>query len=147
MKTVSPIRRITSEHDASLLLHALVSTSMVTSGRLDVSPENEWLQVAVIGLDGGASVAPHAHKQRAKRTESAVMTQEAWVVLRGSIRASLFDEGDALLETVLLRCGDMLVTFRGGHAFDSPAPGTLLLECKNGPYEGRDYRVLSGAVP
>jgi hypothetical protein len=33
----------------------------------------------------------------------------------------------------------MLVTFHGGHSFFGAEEGTLLLECKNGPFTGRAY--------
>jgi len=36
----------------------------------------------------------------------------------------------------------MLVTFYGGHALEGGTAGALMIECKNGPYLGRDYTVF-----
>jgi hypothetical protein len=36
----------------------------------------------------------------------------------------------------------MLVTFRGGHSFKTLSDPTTLIECKVGPYVGRDYEFI-----
>jgi cupin fold WbuC family metalloprotein len=135
-------RRFLSRNAAGRILHAVVDTTRTTGHRTDVSPPAEWLQLSVIALGDGASMRPHTHNPRSAERAPASVTQEAWLVLRGSIQVSLYDEDAAFLEELTLAAGHILVTFYGGHAFAGAQPGTLLVECKNGPYEGRDYTAF-----
>jgi hypothetical protein len=137
------VRRYTSSKVPGRLLHAIVDTSRAGQGRVDVSPAEEWLQLSIITLDAGGSIRPHTHDVRPLTEKaSAWVTQEAWLVLRGSIRVRLYDEDHGLLEETSLDAGRMLVTFHGGHAFSGAEQGTLLLECKNGPFTGRAYTAF-----
>jgi len=122
------------------VLHALVDTNLVGSGRLDVCAAHEWLQICVVPLAEGAALGPHRHAAKRADAEAATpVTQEAWLVLRGGINIALFDEDRRLMFESLLSAGQLLVTFAGGHAFSGATRDTVLLECKNGPYCGKDY--------
>jgi hypothetical protein len=134
------VRRYMSRKNPERLLHAIVDPSRADKGRVDISPAEEWLQLSVIALDAGGSIRPHTHDVRPLTPQaSAWVTQEAWFVVRGSIRIRLYDEDHGLLEETTLDAGRMLVTFHGGHSFFGAEEGTLLLECKNGPFTGRAY--------
>jgi hypothetical protein len=121
------------------VLHVILKTSIAGSSRLDVSPPQAHLQVSLVPLDHDASVGPHIHDRPAPPDVSPQLTQEAWIILRGAVRVSLYDERRTLIENAQLSAGDVLVTFHGGHAFHDAHQDTLLLECKNGPYRGPDY--------
>jgi cupin fold WbuC family metalloprotein len=123
------------------LLHAIVDPSFLRQGRVDVSPSQEWLQLSLIALDAGGSIRPHTHDVKPLKTDDAPnwLTQEAWVVMRGSVRIRLYDEDHERLDELTLDAGRLVVTFHGGHSFFGAEPGTLLLECKNGPFTGRAY--------
>jgi cupin fold WbuC family metalloprotein len=129
------------------MLHVILRTSIPISSRLSVSPPQARLQVSLVPLARGASVAPHIHDRPAPSDGSPQLTQESWFVLRGAVRVSLYDERRVLIERVQLSAGDMLVTFHGGHAFDEADEDTLLLECKNGPYRGPDYTKFDEPAP
>jgi cupin fold WbuC family metalloprotein len=137
------IRRFESRVNPGQLLHAIVDTNRMESRRTDIAPQTEWLQLAVLRLEEGASIAPHTHRHKAAAPAATPRrTQEAWLVLRGAITVSLYDEDRALLEIFTLQAGNILVTFQGGHGFSGSQVGTVLVECKNGPYEGRDYDAI-----
>ncbi len=138
------VRRFTSPREPERVLHAIVDTAEVTEGRVDVSAPKEWLQLSVIALAEGASMRPHVHNPRPADRSPASVTQEAWLVVRGCVHARLYDEDRALLAEATLPAGHVLMTFAGGHAFHGAERGTLLVECKNGPYEGRDYTAIEG---
>jgi quercetin dioxygenase-like cupin family protein len=129
------------------LLHAIVRTSIAGSSRLNVSPPQAHLQVSLVPLEHGASVGPHIHDRPAPPDGSPHFTQEAWIILRGAVRVSLYDERRTLIENAQLSVGDVLVTFHGGHAFHDAHHDTLLLECKNGPYRGPDYTKFDHPGP
>ena len=48
----------------------------------------------------------------------------------------------SLLKSATLSAGWLLVTFRGGHGFSAVADDTTIIECKLGPYIGRDYEFF-----
>jgi mannose-6-phosphate isomerase-like protein (cupin superfamily) len=143
--SVKSLMRISSVRYPNRVLHAIVRTGDVFEGRLNVSRDEESLQVSVIPLSPGASMVPHYHHVRPDGAAAPRETQECWIVIRGEIRAQLFDENHAFLADALLREGDLLVTFGGGHAFSDAKPSTLIIECKNGPYIGRDYTQINTA--
>ena len=136
-----------SKKDPARLLHVLVTPSLLETGRIAVSPAEEWLQVSVIALQGGASMNGHTHVDRPLPPVQSRPTQEAWLVLRGSLEVKLYDEDHALLDDATIEESQMLVTFRGGHSFHNAAKGTVLIEIKNGPYTGRDYTSFGDERP
>ena len=112
------------------------SQSEATSfSREDISPENEYLQVASVMSNDGASFQRHRHLEQHR---DVMMTQECWIVISGRIEVKCFDIGDALLATEELGEGDMMVTFYGGHAYRTLEDNTILYEIKQGPYNGFD---------
>lgn len=137
------LRRFVSSDDPDRLLHVLIDSTAAQAGRIDASPPAELLQLSVIGLRPNASIRPHKHNVWPNPdVDIERVTQEAWIVLRGEIHARLFDERQILIAETKLTAGHILVTLRGGHAFDSAQEGTVLVECKTGPYLGRDYTAF-----
>lgn len=132
-----------SSRDAAQLLHAIVDTREIDTGRFDISPPTERLQVSVVALKEGAAVRAHIHQPRAMLTpQLSFLTQESWIIVRGAITVRLYDEDNGFIAVERLTAGQLLVSFHGGHAFDQAEPNTIMVECKNGPYEGRDYSVI-----
>ena len=54
----------------------------------------------------------------------------------------LYDVDASLLKSIVLSAGWLLVTFRGGHGFSAVETPTTVIECKLGPYIGRDYEFI-----
>jgi len=140
---VQPVQRIMSAGDPQRVLHVVVRTHEITGGRLNVSDPQEWLQMSVLQLSPTQAMVPHYHHGRPPEAPAAAVTQETWIVMRGGLDVRLFDENHQLVESTHLGAGDLLATFGGGHAFDRPEPATVIVECKNGPYLGRDYTPIA----
>ena len=126
-------RKIHSFIDPTQLLVSVVSLSSLTQDRTNASEEKEILQVSLMRLPEGKSIAPHRHLLVSRITEG---TSEAWIVISGSVQAKIFDLDNSPVATVDLVTGDCMVLYRGGHSFTVMADNTVLYEVKNGPYYG-----------
>jgi hypothetical protein len=104
--------------------------SQVQTERENMSDPTQILQSSCKRLGAGRTFKAHEHLPVRRET---VGTQEAWVVISGVVRATVFDLDGALLTSFLLEAGDCLVTFRGGHAMEV-VEDAILYEFKNGPY-------------
>lgn len=102
--------------------------------RVDLISPGNFLQLALISADGGASFRAHRHLERF-RTFSNLRAQEAWVVLSGTVSVEYSDEDDNPLQTVELSPGDISISLRGGHGYVI-LEDARVLEFKSGPYEG-----------
>ena len=121
---------------AGHLLHVLIygSREQIKNKRHDFSPDEEFLQVACMSYDAGVSFRPHLHIENNRQT---TITQESWVIVRGSVKVFLYDENKTLIKEQILQSGDCSVSFRGGHAYEILEENTLVYEFKTGPYEGQ----------
>jgi hypothetical protein len=137
----STVNKIYSKAEPERLLHVIFNTNEPFENRIDLSDGKEWLQVSVMNIPPAKKVNPHIHKPRAAAAGAGI-TQECWIVLRGEIRARLFDLDQTLLHEQALSQGHMLVTFYGGHSLECGTDGAMMIECKNGPYLGRDYMAF-----
>lgn len=101
-------------------------------GRIDLTPANHALQVAVMYPEDSKKFKAHKHLEQ-HRPDGVV--QESWLVTYGGITVRLFDTDDTLICTEDLEAGDCLVTLGGGHAFNTIGDATVW-EFKTGPYNG-----------
>jgi hypothetical protein len=134
------MERVFSAVDPSILLHVIMNTAAASADRVDLSPAEEFLQLSVVPLNAGRGVKPHRAVPRSLGGDGPV--QESWIVMRGAIDVTLFDIDGSLLKSATLTAGWLLVTFRGGHGFSAVDEHTTIIECKLGPYVGRDYEFL-----
>jgi len=133
------MKKIYSKVEPEKLLHVIFDASEPIESRADLTNPEQWLQVSVMNLPKGKKVNPHIHNPREQVASSApAVTQECWIILRGEIKASLFDLDRNLLHEQKMPQGHLLVTFSGGHSLECE-DGAVMVECKNGPYLGRDY--------
>jgi cupin fold WbuC family metalloprotein len=128
------MRQIFSNVEEGVLLHAINRLSEITEKRQDISPDEEYMQVACFELPEGKTFQPHKHIPADKRQNT---TQESWVVIRGRVKAILYDLDDTIVEEVVLEAGDCSITYRGGHDYESMEEGTVVYEYKTGPYHGQ----------
>ena len=136
------MKKVYSKSEPEKLLHVIIDTNEPFENRADLTSAEQWLQVSILNLAKGRKVNPHIHNPREPVASSAPgVTQECWIVLRGEIKASLFDLDRNLLHEQKMPQGHVLVTFYGGHSLESEN-GALMVECKNGPYLGRDYTAF-----
>jgi len=129
------MRKLYSKVDPALLLHIVNRKSEITNQRIDISPNEEFLQVSCFKLNEGKTFKAHKHIENIRTTN---ITQESWIVITGKIKAILYDIDDTILEEVVLEAGDCSITFRGGHNYLSLEDNSTVYEYKTGPYFGID---------
>lgn len=126
------MRKIYSKIDPNILLHIVNKQSEIAE-RQDMCPADEFLQMACFRLDSGKTFKAHKHIPKHVQHD---ITQEAWIVAQGSVRAILYDLDDTIIEEVDLMQGDCSITFCGGHNYLCLEDDTLIYEAKTGPYLG-----------
>jgi len=126
--------KIYSKVDPSILLISIFRKSDISSERTDISPDNEYLQVATKKLPIGKTFAPHRHNYLERTT---TITQEAWVFMSGKVKAEFWDLDDVKIYETDFGAGDIAVVYRGGHSFEVLEDDTILYEFKTGPYFGQ----------
>ena len=129
------MEKIYSKIKPDMLLHLINRKEDITTQRQDLSPEEEGLQVSCFLMNKDGKIRPHKHIKQLRTT---YLTQETWIVIKGSIKITLYDVDDEVIKYEILRPGDCLVTFGGGHSFIALEEDTVIYECKNGPYQGQE---------
>ena len=127
------MKRFYSKVDPDILLFTLNKSEDITYDRTDLSPEDQYLQVATKKLSKDTTFRPHRHLKLTRQIDK---TQEAWVFLSGKVRASFYDIDDTLFLETELSAGDCVVAYNAGHSFIVLEDKTTLYEFKNGPYLG-----------
>tara|TARA_R110000796_G_scaffold252413_1_gene386673 strand:- start:3198 stop:3632 length:435 start_codon:yes stop_codon:yes gene_type:complete len=137
------IKEIYSKIDSTILLASVLNKESLSAYRTDVCPPEEFLQVSGRYLKAGTFVPPHKHTKIVRNTD---LTQEAWVVLQGAVRAKLYDIDDKPIEDIHMSSGSCIVFFRAGHSLEVLEDDTIFYEFKNGPYYGpeTDKEEISG---
>ena len=114
------------------LLHLVCRGKDIAAKRVNIADPAEFLQVSGLKLAAGDAFRAHKHIPIQKIT---TITQESWVVIRGTVVAFLYDLDDTLLAEVPLLGGDLSITFYGGHTYQC-VDDALVYEFKTGPYLG-----------
>jgi cupin fold WbuC family metalloprotein len=129
------VKRIFSAIEEEKLLHIILRSDDVTTERLNVVDDEHFLQLAAMNLPKGKTFKPHKHIIYPKETDIA---QESWTVIRGSVKAILYDLNDEIIAEETLNAGDCSITLYGGHTYEILEDDTLVYEYKTGPYLGVD---------
>lgn len=97
-----------------------------------VTPPDVTLQVGHIVHPQGYEIARHTHRLQERLISG---TAEVLLVQRGRCEMDVYDNDRHLVATRELRAGDIVVLLGGGHGFRM-LEDTVLLEIKQGPYQG-----------
>ena len=103
--------------------------------RLDISSEEQFLQVAHLSLKKNQTFLAHKHIWKTPRFKKTI-AQESWVVLCGKVRMFAYDIDGSFIKSFLLNTGDFSITYQGGHNYKALMTNTKVIEYKTGPYEG-----------
>ena len=125
---------IYSKINVEKLLHTIYHLD-VMDGRLDITDPNKYIQVGIMSFNSGKKFAPHRHITLLRNTD---ITQESFIVIKGKIKAILYDLDNKLLHEEELCAGDCFITFEGGHTLEFLEENTVVYEAKTGPYYGTD---------
>ena len=120
------------------LLHVIHERKDFLSGRKDLIPSNQFIQIACLKVNSGKKYLPHKHVWKTAPEAYPVIAQEAWSIIQGSVKFYFYDIDDTLLGEEVLREGDCSVTLKGGHSYEILEDNTLVYEFKTGPYQGRE---------
>ena len=126
--------KIYSKVTPDLLLHTVFRYNDITEERQDIAPAEEFLQASAFEIGYGKTYRPHKHIPCQKMV---TIPQESWVVLIGCVKATFYDIDDTVVEEVILKSGDMSMTFRGGHTYTGMTDDTRIYEFKTPNYTGQ----------
>lgn len=117
------------------LLHIVVRKEDLIPGRVEVVPEDHFIQCALLNMEKGKTFRPHKHifKERTRN----VIAQESWIVVQGKVKCTFYDLDNSILVEPVLEPGDASFTLEGGHTYNILEDNTLVYEYKTGPYEGQ----------
>ena len=129
------LREIYSKIKRNKLMHVVCINTDVDE-RVNVCSDDALLQLAFLPLKEGQTFKAHKHIDKPVKING---TAEGWVVLRGRVKAILYDLDDTILEEVELGQGDCSITIcpvGAGHNYLCLENNSLVLEVKSGPYMG-----------
>ena len=129
------IEKIYSKVNPDKLLHMVVRKEDIAPGRVDIVPEEHFIQCSVLDMEKGKTFKPHKHIWK-ERTRN-VIAQESWIVIQGSVKCIFYDIDDSMITESILKPGDASFTLYGGHTYEILEDNTLVYEYKTGPYEGQ----------
>jgi len=128
------MKKIYSIIDKSKILHINYTLNDFKK-REDIVDSKEFLQVASITLTKNQTFRPHQHIWKDNLNDK-IIAQEAWIVIKGSVRVDYYDlDGSKIISTILNE-GDITITLEGGHNYQSLSDNTMVYELKTGPYLG-----------
>lgn len=140
------MEKVYSIIDPDKLLHIIVRKKDLIPGRVEVVPEDQFIQCALLNMEEGKTFKPHKHIWK-ERTRN-IIAQESWIVIQGRVKCILYDIDDQILYTPTLFPGDASFTLEGGHTYEILEDDTLVYEYKTGPYEGQalDKTFIDGTI-
>lgn len=128
------MEKIYSKLEPNKLLHIIYRLEEI-NGRTNISPDDEFLQLASLKMKKGDTFKAHKHIYLEKTTNIA---QESWLVIKGSVKCIFYDLDDKIIAEPILFPGDCSMTFRGGHNYLILEDETIVYEYKTGPYFGQE---------
>jgi len=127
------MEKIFSKVNPDILLSIVNRLEDVIDKRRDLTPEEEYLQVSCFKMNKGRTFKAHKHLEQEKITK---ITQESFVIVKGKIKATIYDSDDTVIAEPVLSAGDCIITLYGGHNYLGLEEGTIIYEHKTGPYYG-----------
>lgn len=128
------MEKIYSKLEPNTLLHIVYRFDEFEE-RKNISPDEQFLQLAALKMKKGTTFRPHKHIFKSGVDQ--VIAQESWVVLKGKVKVIMYDLDDSIIHTPILNVGDCSITFKGGHNYEILEDDTIVYEYKTGPYQGQ----------
>ncbi len=120
---------------------AKVRVNDIEEGLTFFTDDEDFLQIGAWRYAKGTNLEAHNHNFVPREVSR---TQEFVYVVKGAVKAFIYDEEDEFIEEVVVKAGEALFLFAGGHGYQTLAEDTVVFEVKNGPYPGaeKDRRRL-----
>lgn len=99
------------------------------------SEDGDFIQVGGWKYNSGKRLHAHNHNCVERKIDR---TQEFIFVIKGSLKAFIYDDYDKPLEELYLMANEGLICFSGGHGYEILDDDTVVIEVKNGPYHGAE---------
>ena len=132
--STNEIESFYSKVEKGVLMHQLFKPKVKKDyQRINISPENESIQVSHLSLKDKQTFKAHKHVVFKRDMP---MAQESWVVIEGKVKIFYYDMDDKLITTREMTPGDCTITYRGGHNYQALEENTIVYEFKTGPYFG-----------
>lgn len=122
------------EHDGIIYAIVFRRDIPVSGGVRFLTNDTDGLQVGLFEREGGYVSAPHRHVPRHITLEH---PGEFLSIERGTIRATIFDDGWQTIAERTVCAGECIGFLRGGHAI-TVIESARILEVKQGPYQSED---------
>ena len=87
------MEKIYSKVDPTKLLHIVQRLDKITEPRVDLIPEEHFIQCSTLKMENGKTFLPHKHITK-DRHYTEQIAQESWVVIRGRVKCKFFDIDD-----------------------------------------------------
>mgnify|MGYP003119917394 FL=1 len=129
------MQKIYSKVIPDKLLHIIVRKDDLKPGRMDVVPEDNFIQCAILNMQKDTTFQPHKHIWKERNRN--VIAQESWIVIQGKVKCHFYDLDDTIITEPILEPGDASFTLEGAHTYTILQDDTLVYEYKTGPYEGQ----------
>jgi len=132
------IKKIYSKINPEKLLHIIFKKDncLEENKRIDIIPEENFIQCSYLKLEKGKTFKPHKHIFKERHYDKKI-AQESWVVISGKVTCTLYDLDDTVLTKETLAPGEASFTLEGGHNYLILEEDTIVYEYKTGPYEGQ----------
>jgi hypothetical protein len=106
--------------------------------REDIIPEDNFIQCSFLKMNNGKTFPAHKHIKKERHYQEQI-AQESWIVIKGKVKAILYDLDDTIISEEILYPGDASFTLEGGHTYEILEDDTVVYEYKTGPYEGQEF--------
>ncbi len=126
-----------------LILAVIGNKDDLPNGKYFYDKPELALQWGTMRLPKGEVLQPHIHKIRNRQFKT--KTIEFFYVMRGALKAYFYDNDKNRVCIEVLREGDFVVMYDGGHGFKVLKEDTRFLEVKLGPHEGIEVDKLKWA--
>lgn len=121
---------------SGMLMATVIPKEFSVSGIKFITNNDSLMQVACMGHKEGHSIHPHSHNKSNRIVE---YTCETLIMKKGIMEVDLYDE-EIWMETFVLRKGDILTLYSGGHGFRM-IESVEMVEIKQGPYLGENDKT------
>jgi hypothetical protein len=101
------------------------------------TPDDFSQQLAYMNRPLGYKIMPHIHNEVQREI---FYTQEVLFIKKGKVKIYFYDDNRDLLETTVVKTGDVILLAAGGHGFEM-LEQTEMIEVKQGPYAGENDKT------
>lgn len=96
-----------------------------------LTSDENFIQVGTWFYNKGKELKAHTHIENKRVID---YTQEAIIVLNGSVRIDFYNNENIVFQQEKLNSGDIGIIIAGGHGYEILEDKTRIVEVKNGPF-------------